>query len=360
MGHFFITEKDFKEEGFEFVERKGLGHPDTLADALAETLSVEYSNYTLKRYGAILHHNFDKVGLLGGSSFVALGEGYMTQPIRILVNGRVSTKFGNEEIPVRKIIADWVKEFFKKRLPMINVDNDLKIHFNLSNKSSPGKTYEKESKRGTRRYWFEPRGLYDIQELKKLLSNDTSLGVGYAPYSVLEKIVLEIENTLSSDKYKFKNKWLVSEGKYSHQLAPKLENIAEINPSVLDYVRSLVLLAGSGVCPSNKEWGYRFRLFSKLLVRNNIKNGANISKLIDYFYNDWSRWTKFNVSREDVKESILKENERNFNRELIDRLKNKYLDVDIDINQSTENVIKALRGTSVDRNSLEKILKELS
>jgi hypothetical protein len=39
------------------VERKGWGHPDTLADHLAERLSRAYSRYTLERFGAVLHHN---------------------------------------------------------------------------------------------------------------------------------------------------------------------------------------------------------------------------------------------------------------------------------------------------------------
>jgi S-adenosylmethionine synthetase len=53
----YITKKNFSEPIYEFVERKGIGHPDTLADALAEHLSVNYSRYTKKRFGAILHHN---------------------------------------------------------------------------------------------------------------------------------------------------------------------------------------------------------------------------------------------------------------------------------------------------------------
>ena len=55
-----------KVNDFEIVERKGIGHPDTLSDALAEELSRVYSNYTLSKFGVILHHNFDKVGLCGG------------------------------------------------------------------------------------------------------------------------------------------------------------------------------------------------------------------------------------------------------------------------------------------------------
>ena len=177
----------------EFVERKGIGHPDTLADGLAERLSVKYSNYTRQKYGAILHHNFDKVGLLGGASYVRFGKGWMTEPIRVLLNGRVSIKFSEDKIPVRKLLALWTKEFFKETLPSIDPDDDLDLVYNISSQSSPGKTYEQESLKGTRRFWFTPRSLNDLGELKKLVSNDTSLGVGYAPLSNIEKVVLKIE-----------------------------------------------------------------------------------------------------------------------------------------------------------------------
>lgn len=195
----------------EIVERKGTGHPDTLADGLAETLSVNFSNYTLKKFGAVLHHNFDKVGILGGSSCVAFGKGYLTSPIRVLINGRMSTKFANEEIPTRELLVEWTKDFFHSRLPLINPDQDLEFHFNLSTQSSPGKTYEKEAKRSARQRWFEPEGLEDLPEFKKLTSNDTSLGVGYAPTSLLENIVLKIEGALNSNEYKEKNLWIGSD-----------------------------------------------------------------------------------------------------------------------------------------------------
>jgi len=211
MNNIFVINESFKEKIYEFVERKGVGHPDSLADALAEKLSSEYSMYTLKRYGAILHHNFDKVGLLGGSSSVCFGKGYMTKPIRVLLNGRLSTKFGKEKIPFKNLLTKWVEEFFSEKLPIINIKKDLEIHFNLSNQSSPGKTNEIESEKGTRKYWFEPRNLNDLQELKKLLANDTSLGVGYAPYSDLEKLILEIESKLNSNQYKTTNGWIGSD-----------------------------------------------------------------------------------------------------------------------------------------------------
>jgi len=208
MSNIFIIKKNFnKNEKFEFIERKGVGHPDTLADLLAEYLSNKYSRYTLEKFGVVLHHNFDKVGLLGGASFVTFGKGYLTKPIKVLINGRASISCGLVDIPVKKLIEQWVKEFFKNRLYKLDPDKHLKIVFNLSSQSSPGKTYEKESKNSVRKFWFEPRTINDLPEIKQLVSNDTSIGVGYAPRSVLEEMVLDIEKTLNSEKYRKKRPW---------------------------------------------------------------------------------------------------------------------------------------------------------
>lgn len=207
----YLSQKNFVENEYEFVERKGIGHPDTLSDALAETLSAKYSKYTLAKFGAVLHHNFDKVGLLGGASFVKFGEGHLTKPIRVLLNGRASTKFADTEIPVKEMLIEWAKEFMGKAFPMIDVEKDLEFHYNLSNQSSPGKTEEKKADKGTRKYWFEPRGLFDLQETKKLLSNDTSMGVGYAPYTRLESLVLAIEGKLNSAEFKKDHPWMGSD-----------------------------------------------------------------------------------------------------------------------------------------------------
>ena len=239
MPNIFINKKSFDEDKGEFVERKGLGHPDTLADALAEKLSAEYSKYTLKKYGAILHHNFDKVGLLGGSSYVTFGRGYLTKPIRVLLNGRVSTKFADEKIPIIKLLIRWTENFFKEKLPMIDTADDLEFHFNLSNQSSPGKTYTKEADKGSRMYWFEPRGLFDLKELEKPLSNDTSLGVGYAPYSNLEKMILDIEIELNSLNFKNRHKWIGSDIKLMGFRQLNNYYITMCIPQIANFVKNL-------------------------------------------------------------------------------------------------------------------------
>lgn len=51
---------DIEKRNVEIVERKGIGHPDTLANSLAEECSRVYSLYCLDKFGVILHHNLDK------------------------------------------------------------------------------------------------------------------------------------------------------------------------------------------------------------------------------------------------------------------------------------------------------------
>ncbi|MFH1280906.1 MAG: methionine adenosyltransferase [Candidatus Beckwithbacteria bacterium] len=242
-----ISFKRFDKEACEFVERKGLGHPDTLADALAEELSAKYSCYTLEKYGAILHHNFDKLGILGGSSHVSFGKGFLTQPIRILLNGRVSVSFGKEKIPVKKMLVKWAREFFSKKLPLINPEKDLDICYNISSQSSPGKTKEKGSKEGTRKYWFRPRNLDDVQELSKLSANDTSLGVGYAPPTKLERLILKVEAGLNSSDFKKSNPWIGSDikilgfrNKESYSITICIPQIANFVRNVGNYKKNLI------------------------------------------------------------------------------------------------------------------------
>lgn len=99
-----IDRKPVSELNVELVERKGLGHPDYIADASAEAVSKALSNYYLEKYGVILHHNVDKVLVVGGQANPRFGGGDIIQPIYILVAGRVTTEVktatGVEKVPL--------------------------------------------------------------------------------------------------------------------------------------------------------------------------------------------------------------------------------------------------------------------
>ena len=77
---------------FEVVERKGIGHPDTICDALAERFSVGLSCFYLERFGKVLHHNVDKVLLRGGGARAHFGGGEVLEPIEIFSRQNVTTE----------------------------------------------------------------------------------------------------------------------------------------------------------------------------------------------------------------------------------------------------------------------------
>lgn len=193
----------------EVIERKGQGHPDTLADELGESLSVAYSKYCLENFGVILHHNFDKVGLMGGMSKVGFNVGQMISPIRVLINGRASLKFGDEKIPVKELIEQEIQKFFKRKFPHIDdITNLYRVIWEISTGSSPGAVSNEDS---YRQHWFEPRNKDDLSELKHLNCNDTSMGVAYYGHTKLEQFVLSVEKILNSKEYKKDKHWLGSD-----------------------------------------------------------------------------------------------------------------------------------------------------
>lgn len=176
------------------VERKGWGHPDTLADHLAERLSRAYSRHTLDEFGAILHHNFDKLALLGGACEVRYGGGRMLAPVRVLVNGRAARQCAGREIPVDEVVRETVREFFAERLP--DLGEHLSIELNITSNPSPGAVVTGD-RTPERAVWFAPRSVDDLRERTVRLANDTSLGTGWAPDNRVEAFVRDLVDHLS-------------------------------------------------------------------------------------------------------------------------------------------------------------------
>jgi S-adenosylmethionine synthetase len=212
-----LTAEIQQDPVFELVERKGRGHPDTLSDGLAEALCRSYSNYTRDNFGIILHHNFDKVGLLGGRSHVTFGHGHLTSPIRVLLNGRASPRCGASAIPVLELLTRCAKEFLTTRLPRLDPERDLVLHDNLSTAGSPGHVDTGREPAGSRRTWFEPRGPDDLREVYRTTSNDTSVGCAHWPLSATERAVLELEKALTSPTSVSERPWLGTDVKVMAQ-----------------------------------------------------------------------------------------------------------------------------------------------
>jgi len=165
----------------EIVERKGLGHPDTICDALAEEASRRLSRYYLEHCGLILHHNLDKALLYGGASRAAFGGGEVTEPIEIYLAGRATCEYRGKHLPVEELVVDGCRAWLETNLHALDVERQVRIHPLIR----PGSAELVE--------------LYLRQaETGVTLANDTSCGVGYAPLDDLEQVVLAVEHGLNS------------------------------------------------------------------------------------------------------------------------------------------------------------------
>jgi S-adenosylmethionine synthetase len=171
----------------ELVERKGKGHPDSVIDGCAEAVSRGLSQYYMEHYGRVLHHNVDKGLIVGGRSAPRFGGGEVLEPIYIIVAGRaftyVPTKERIEPVPVGTItlnsIRGFLSETFRYLDPVKHVVVDYKIR----------------------------QGSLDLISLfdrggEVPVANDTSIGVGFAPFTGSERLVLEVERYLNSPRLK--------------------------------------------------------------------------------------------------------------------------------------------------------------
>ena len=171
-----LTQIPIEKQNVEFVERKGIGHPDSIADGLAESVSRALCGMYKKRYNRILHHNTDEVEVVGGQSAPKFGGGSILEPIYILLVGRAVTEVNGERLPYRICAIKAASDYLEKNCRNLNVDWDVTLDCKIGQGS------------------VDLRGLY---ETKKLLANDTSFGVGFAPLSETETITLETEKYIN-------------------------------------------------------------------------------------------------------------------------------------------------------------------
>ncbi len=178
-----LKQTPLEQQKLEIVERKGLGHPDCICDAIMDMVSVRLSQEYLKKIGVILHHNIDKSLLAAGESETRFGGGIVKKPMLLIFGDRATFEAGGVKIPVEEIAVQTAKQWLKENLRFVDPEKHVR--------------YQVELKPG------HPE-LMDIfqREGRVLGANDTSAAVGYAPMTRTEQIVLKTENFVNSQNFK--------------------------------------------------------------------------------------------------------------------------------------------------------------
>ena len=168
-----------EDQEVEIVERKGLGHPDSICDGIAEHVSQALAKAYLDRVGKVLHYNTDETQLVAGSSAPAFDGGEVVEPIYLLITGRATKHYEGQKIPTETIALRAAREYFTEHFPLLDFGTEIIADVKLG------------------------EGSGDLQEVFSEdgatvpMANDTSFGVGHAPLTETERIVLETERQLN-------------------------------------------------------------------------------------------------------------------------------------------------------------------
>jgi len=187
-----IKRETIEDLPVEIVERKGLGHPDSICDGVVDHVALYLTRYYYENFGMPLHFNVDKAVLVGGRAQPRFGGGEVLDPIIIHIVGRattrVKTKDGDEvPIPIGALVLGGIRDYIKENFRYLDPSEHIIIEYDIR----PGSA--------------DLVSLFDrMREEGVPLANDTSLGVGFAPLSETERICLEIERYLNSKEMKKK------------------------------------------------------------------------------------------------------------------------------------------------------------
>ena len=168
-------------QAVELVERKGIGHPDTICDSIMEATSVALCQEYLKTFGRVVHHNIDKCLLVAGKTSPRIGGGTVDEPMRLVFGDRAIYEINGKKVPVGDIAVATAEEWLRKNLRFV----DPKKHVIFQNEIKPG----------------SPE-LTDIFDREVIGANDTSAAVGYAPLTETERVVLATEHYINSPEFK--------------------------------------------------------------------------------------------------------------------------------------------------------------
>jgi S-adenosylmethionine synthetase len=171
------------EGPIEIVERKGVGHPDSICDGVAEYAAVQLAREYRRRAGRIAHFNLDKGMLAAGSAARWFGGGQLFEPLRLIVGDRATPEVDGIAIPVDQIVWDAARAWFAANLPRIDPSRDV--------------VYQSELHVGSPELCATVDGAVGTSP-----ANDTSAAVGYAPLSPTEQLVLRSERYLNGHEFK--------------------------------------------------------------------------------------------------------------------------------------------------------------
>lgn len=184
---------------YEVVERKFRGHPDSLADMVAQRFSQLYIQETWRLFPELKNKAFpnfsaDKVTLSGATTKYDAKKVEVLKPVNALLIGKITKNVGKVSINVDLIFKKAINDILFKALghrdfaPFIKRDIYAATLAGTDHNSA----------------FYDPQSTKDLIKIirSETFANDTVYVVAYAPLSLTEKLSISIENITDSPEFK--------------------------------------------------------------------------------------------------------------------------------------------------------------
>lgn len=167
------------------VERKGIGHPDTICDLVMEEISSALCKLFLRESGRIQHYNMDKALLAAGEAENKFGGGKILKPMKLIFGDRATFSTDQNKFDVDEVAAKAAASWFEMNFRYVGKEH-IQYQFEIGSASQQLRAI------------FNKKGYTGHMAA----ANDTSALVGYAPITRTESAVLKTEQYVNSPSFK--------------------------------------------------------------------------------------------------------------------------------------------------------------
>ncbi|GAB4054883.1 methionine adenosyltransferase [Catellatospora paridis] len=179
---------------FDAAERKGIGHPDSLADLLADAFSIGYSTWCRDRLGVVPNHWVDKVNLVGAAAEVRFGGFEVVKPADCYLFGKVTESVGTVSIPIEAIFADAIETILPAALGDKRILEHLRLHVN--NTSGVATDHDPQFYRPS-----ASAGVASVLSTERV-ANDTVICTGASRVGLAGRLAMKLESYVTGPDFR--------------------------------------------------------------------------------------------------------------------------------------------------------------
>lgn len=179
---------------YDLAERKGIGHPDSLADLIADAFSRRYAIVCSELFGAIPNHWVDKVTLVGAAAEVTYGGYRIRKPVDCYLFGKVTTRIGEQDIDV----GEMIRQVVARTLPAALGDDAILDHLRTDVNNTSGTAVDHDPQ------FYAPGSAAALRQVldRESVVNDTVICTGSSTRGLAGRTAAWLETLVNATDFR--------------------------------------------------------------------------------------------------------------------------------------------------------------